>query len=122
VRVADGRWLLLHGARMHGAPEDSARLTVTLVPAPSAEITSVLLRLHGLSARERQVAELLMLGPATDEIAARLHISHHTLRDHTKSIFAKVGARSRSQLMALVSDHISPNPEALERAQAAATL
>jgi FixJ family two-component response regulator len=92
---------------MHGAPDDSARLTVTLVPAPSAEITSVLLRLHGLSAREREVAELLMLGPATDEIAARLHISHHTLRDHTKSIFRQGrrpqpltvdGARIRSHL------------------------
>jgi DNA-binding CsgD family transcriptional regulator len=49
------------------------------------------------------VAELLMLGPPTGAIAARLHISTHTLHDHVKSIFAKVGARSRSELMALGS-------------------
>ena len=104
VRLSDGRWLLLHGGRLLGAPEDSAQVTVTLTPAPRADVTSILLRLHGLSARERQVAELLMLGPPTDAIAARLHISPHTLHDHVKSIFAKVGARSRSELMALGSD------------------
>ena len=47
-----------------------------------------------------------MLGCATDAIAAWLHISHHTLRDHVKSILGKVGARSRSELMALASDHV----------------
>jgi DNA-binding CsgD family transcriptional regulator len=104
VRLADGRWLLAHGARMQGAANESAQVTVTLVPAPQADIASMLLRLHGLSAREREVAELLMLGPSTDEIAARLYISRHTLRDHVKSIFAKVGARSRSELMALASE------------------
>jgi DNA-binding CsgD family transcriptional regulator len=104
VRLVDGRWLLVHGARLQGAATDSAQVTVTLVPAPRADVASMLLRLHGLSAREREVAELLMLGPSTDEIAARLYISRHTLRDHVKSIFAKVGARSRSELMALASE------------------
>jgi DNA-binding CsgD family transcriptional regulator len=102
VRLHDGRWLLLQGGRMHGAPKNSAQVTVALVPAGRADITSILLRLHGLSARERQVAELLMLGLRTDEIAARLHLSRHTLRDHIKAIFAKVGATSRSELMAMV--------------------
>ena len=106
VRLADGRWLLLHGARMHGAATDPAQVTVTLLPAPRTDLVSLLLRLHGLSAREREVADLLMLGYATDEIAARLYISRHTLHDHVKSIFAKLGARSRSELMAIGSDHV----------------
>jgi DNA-binding CsgD family transcriptional regulator len=101
VRLSNGRWLLLHGGRMLGAPAESAHVTVTLMPAPPADITSLLLRLHGLSAREREVAELLMLGSSTESIAARLHISQHTLRDHVKAIFGKVGARSRSELMAM---------------------
>lgn len=63
VRLADGRWLLLHGGRMLGAPDDSAQAAVTLMPAPRADVMSMLLRLRGLSAREREVAELLMLGP-----------------------------------------------------------
>jgi DNA-binding CsgD family transcriptional regulator len=108
VRLTDGQWLLLQGGRMYGTPIDSAQVTVALVPAPRADLTSVLLRLHRLSAREREVAELLMHGGRTDEIAARLYISNHTLRDHVKAIFTKVGARSRSELTALVSDHTSP--------------
>jgi DNA-binding CsgD family transcriptional regulator len=106
VRLADGRWLLLHGARMHGAETDPAQVTVTLVPALHSDLISLLLRLHGLSAREREVAELLMLGYARDAIAAQLYISRHTLHDHVKSIFAKLGARSRSELMAIGSNHV----------------
>jgi hypothetical protein len=41
--------------------------------------------------------------------AARLHISRHTLRDHVKAIFAKVGAKSRSELTALVGGGSAPD-------------
>jgi DNA-binding NarL/FixJ family response regulator len=75
VRVTDDRWLLLQGGRMHGAANDSAHVTVSLMPAPRADLTSLLLRLHALSARQREVAELLTRGPRTEEIAAQLHIS-----------------------------------------------
>jgi DNA-binding CsgD family transcriptional regulator len=109
VRLTDGRWLLLQGGRMHGASNDSAQVTVALVPAPRADLITMMLRLHALSARQREVAELLMSGPRTDEIAAHLHISQHTLRDHMKAIFAKVGVQGRAELMAVVSDYISPN-------------
>jgi DNA-binding CsgD family transcriptional regulator len=104
VRLTDGRWLLAQGGRMHGAPNDAAWVTVTLVQAPRSDLTSLLLRLHTLSARQREVAELLISGHRTDEIAARLHISHHTLHDHVKAIFAKLGVQGRAELMALVSD------------------
>ena len=63
VRLVDGRWLLLHASRLHGAADGPARVAVVLDRAPRADLTSLLLRLHGLSAREREVAELLMLGP-----------------------------------------------------------
>jgi DNA-binding CsgD family transcriptional regulator len=109
VRLVDGKWLLLHASRLHGAPDGPARVAVVLDRAPRADVISLLLRLHGLSAREREVAELLMLGPRTDEIAARLHISRHTLRDHVKAIFAKVGAKSRSELTALVAGAPAPD-------------
>jgi DNA-binding NarL/FixJ family response regulator len=106
IRLLDGQWLLAHGGRMHGSPPDSAQVTVTLTQAPRADVASMLLRLHGLSAREREVAELLMTGTATEAIAGRLHISPHTLRDHVKSIFTKLGANSRAELMALGSNHV----------------
>jgi DNA-binding CsgD family transcriptional regulator len=109
VRLTDGRWLLLQGGRMHGAANDSPPVTVSLMPAPRSELTSLLLRLHGLSARQREVAQLLISGLRTDQIAARLHISPHTLHDHVKAIFTKVGVQGRAELMALVSDNVSSN-------------
>jgi DNA-binding CsgD family transcriptional regulator len=109
VRLTDGRWLLAQGGRMHGAPNDRPWVTVTLVQVPRADLTSLLLRLHTLSARQREVAELLMSGPRTDEIAAQLHISQHTLHDHVKAIFAKLGVQGRAELMALVTDYVQPN-------------
>ncbi|HEY4278593.1 MAG TPA: LuxR C-terminal-related transcriptional regulator [Conexibacter sp.] len=102
MRLPDGRWIQLQGGRLSDAPDRAARTAVTLVPASSADLTPLLLRLHGLTVRERQVAELLIAGWQTDAIATRLHISRHTLRDHVKSVFAKVGATSRFELMALL--------------------
>jgi DNA-binding CsgD family transcriptional regulator len=109
VRLTDGRWLLLQGGRMHGAVNESAHVTVGLMPAPRSDLTSLLLRLHGLSARQREVAQLLISGLRTDQIAAHLHISPHTLHDHVKAIFSKLRVQGRAELMALVSDNVSPN-------------
>jgi DNA-binding CsgD family transcriptional regulator len=82
---------------------------VTLAPPSQPELASLLLRLHGLTKREREVAELVMQRLTTDEIAARLYVSHFTVRDHVKAIFAKTGARSRADLMTLGSG-LAPPP------------
>lgn len=104
VRLTDGRWLLAQGGRLHGGPNDAERVTVTLVQAPRTHVASLLLRLHPLSARQREVAELLMSSPRTEEIAAVLNISRNTLHDHVKAVFAKLGVQGRAELMALVRD------------------
>jgi DNA-binding CsgD family transcriptional regulator len=102
ARLTDGRWVVLQGAPIIGAPA-SDQIAVTLAPPSQPELASLLLRLHGLSQRERQVAELMMRQLTTDEIAARLYISHYTVRDHVKAIYAKVGVTSRAELMTLGS-------------------
>jgi DNA-binding CsgD family transcriptional regulator len=109
VRLIDGRWLLLQGGRMHGAANDFPHVTVSLTAAPRSDIASLLLRLHGLTARQREVARLLISGLRTEQIAAHLHISPHTLHDHVKAIFTKLRVQGRAELMALVSDNASPN-------------
>ena len=109
VRLADGTWLLVHASRLAGSPGEPDRVAVVVDRAPQADVTSLLLRLHGLIARERDVAELLLSGRRTDELSARLHISRHTLRDHIKAIFAKVGASSRSEMMALIAGNTTPD-------------
>ena len=58
-----------------------------------------MLRAYGLSSRENEVARLVLLGRSTPEISAALFVSPNTVQDHLKSIFDKVGVRSRKELV-----------------------
>jgi DNA-binding CsgD family transcriptional regulator len=51
-----------------------------------------------LTAREREVGELLLRGCSSDAIALRLGITRHTVKDHRKSIFRKLGITSLAEL------------------------
>ena len=50
-----------------------------------------------LSARELEVLDLLAEGLSNKLIAHRLNISEHTVKTHVASIFAKLGASSRTE-------------------------
>ena len=52
-----------------------------------------------LSAREVEVLLLLDEHLTTDEIAARLFISEHTVRSHVKSLLRKLGVSSRREAL-----------------------
>jgi len=101
--TGEAGWLLVHADALKVAGGAEGRVAVVLEPANRAELRPLLLALHGLTERERDVTELLVAGLGTDEIAARLHISRHTLRDHVKVIFAKVGVSSRPELTAALT-------------------
>jgi DNA-binding CsgD family transcriptional regulator len=53
-----------------------------------------------LSEREREVVTLVALGRDTREIAGELHISPETVRTHVRNAMAKLGVRTRAQLVA----------------------
>jgi DNA-binding CsgD family transcriptional regulator len=103
LRLSTGQWLLVHASVLRDAAGAPTRTAVVLEPAERSRIAGLLLTLYGLSGREREVAELLIRGLPTDEVAERLTISRHTVRDHVKAIFAKVGVSSRPELTALVT-------------------
>lgn len=54
-----------------------------------------------LSPREREVRALLLGGFSTEAIALRLGISRHTVKDHRKRIFRKLGIGALAELFAL---------------------
>jgi DNA-binding NarL/FixJ family response regulator len=55
----------------------------------------------GLSRREREVLDEIVLGFDNKFIAARLCISEDTVKSHVKAIFRKLGARDRAHAVAL---------------------
>jgi two-component system response regulator DesR len=50
-----------------------------------------------LSERERQVLDMIAAGATNREIAERLFLSPHTIKDHTSALYKKIGARNRAQ-------------------------
>ena len=60
-----------------------------------------------LSPRERQILNLLAEGWSGAEIAAQLYLSAETVRTHVRNAVQKLGARTRTQAVALVLTHAS---------------
>lgn len=65
--------------------------------------------LDALSTREREIAELIAQGMSAKEVAVPLKVSPHTVRNHLKAIYRKLGIRSARGLAALLlgSDQIA---------------
>jgi PAS domain S-box-containing protein len=55
-----------------------------------------------VSARELEIVRLIALGGTAREIAEHLQLSYHTVRAHIAHTMAKLGARSRAQLVAML--------------------
>lgn len=120
LRLASGQWLTASAAPLDDGTEPSGWVAVTLQPARPAHLAPLVLAAHGLTAREQQIARLLLRGQTTEQIARRLVISRHTLRDHLKTIYAKLGVTSRPEFTALLL-HEEP-PQAGDTAVGAAGL
>jgi DNA-binding CsgD family transcriptional regulator len=104
--LSDGSWLLIQADALAGSAQQ--RTALTLRPAGRAELLPLKLALYGLTPREAQVSELLIDGRTTEEIALALHLSRHTVRDHTKAVYEKVGVHSRPELTALFTSGARP--------------
>ncbi|SFO24956.1 GAF domain-containing protein [Pseudonocardia ammonioxydans] len=114
----DGRWTTMS--------ESGWSLSVREVPGPPGSRTSItVLRLHEvasataalppslaalLSPREQEVARLVALGLQDDQIAARVFLSRHTVKQHLKAIYRKLRINSRVALTRVVLDAPVPPP------------
>jgi two-component system response regulator DesR len=50
-----------------------------------------------LSSREREVVRLIAAGATNREIAERLYLSPHTVKEYTSSVYRKLGVRNRAE-------------------------
>jgi len=99
MRTRSGGWLGVRASWLTGPGVESA-IAVVLEPASPPQLMPLLSRAHRLTPREADLVRLLVRGLSTSDLSGQLHISEHTVQDHLKSIFDKVGVRSRRELLA----------------------
>ena len=100
LQAADGRWTVVRVAPLVRA---RGGYVITLEAARSDELTPLLMRAWSLTAREREVAQLVIDGLSSEDIARALFISVYTVRDHVKAIFGKTGVGRRQDLVAALA-------------------
>ena len=109
VRDPDGRWVVVGVAPLTTGSQVAAGYAVTLDAACADDLAPLLMRAWGLTRREREVARLVIDGLSTEDIATALFISVHTVRDHLKMIFGKVGVGRRQELIAALIGRTPPS-------------
>ena len=104
--ISGAGWISPQAAKAAGASgfvskDSSAEAVVSAVravaegrtvfaPSPEAQPTP-------LSPREREVLGLLASGATNPEIATRLHLSPHTVKEHTSALYRKLRVRNRAE-------------------------
>jgi DNA-binding NarL/FixJ family response regulator len=79
---------------------DAARSGQVCVPRPHARQVEP----AALSAREKQILGLVVMGYMNSEIGERLFVAESTVKSHLSSAFAKLGVRSRNEAVELILD------------------
>ncbi|MFC9474685.1 LuxR C-terminal-related transcriptional regulator [Nocardia sp. NPDC056952] len=92
---------LARSVRTQAQPVEPLRPTAQPQP-PAAGPVPLTGESGALSDREREVAELVLLGLTYREIGARLYISAKTVEHHVARIRRRIGARSRSELLSML--------------------
>ena len=101
VRLRTGRWMSVQVDVLEpGDVDGPERLSLVIEPVAPYELAEVIAEAYGLTAREREVARLVVAGNSNPEVAAALCISVTTVQDHLKKVFAKLGVGSRHELTA----------------------
>lgn len=83
---------------------EAERLASTPQPAPNWEVQLEQVGQQvesALTARELEVARLMLSGCSSKEVARKLAISAETVKVHRKHIYAKLGIKSQSELFSL---------------------
>ena len=102
LRLRSGRWVSLQLDVLASADGDGStqKLSLVIERIDPYELADVIAAAYGLTAREREVARLVVSGCSNPQVAGALSISLTTVQDHLKKVFAKLGVSSRQELTA----------------------
>jgi DNA-binding NarL/FixJ family response regulator len=92
IRMVSAGFIILPRFDRDDAPDRARTLDRSVVPEPAATV---------LTAREIEVLALLARGASNKLVARELDISVHTAKFHVASVLAKLGARNRSDAVAM---------------------
>jgi DNA-binding CsgD family transcriptional regulator len=99
VRTRVGRWISLYAERL---ATDPTQVTMIIEPCRPTEIAQIIADAYQLTPRERDIVRLLSTGHSRGDIARLLVVSAHTVDDHIKRLYSKLGVRSRPELTAKI--------------------
>ena len=99
VRGRSGDWVSVQGLPLSGTAGQRS-VVLTVERAAASAVGAMAIAARGLTQREQDVVGLVMQGASTKAIAAALHLSPHTVQDHLKAVFAKLGVSTRRDLVA----------------------
>lgn len=98
-----GDWLTLHASVLLGAGGAGGQVVITAMAPSASELLDLSLLAHRLAPAERSAVALVLSGRSTKQIADELVLSPHTVQDRMQDVFAKVGVRSRRELVATLA-------------------
>ena len=98
VRTADRWWVRARAEPIASASGSLRGITIVIDAARAGYILPLAASAYRLTGRELEVVRCVLNGLDTRSVAASLHIAEYTVQDHLKSVFGKVGVRSRREL------------------------
>ena len=100
VALRNGRRAVLRGSSSSAGDPTGSMVTVLELQGSDLELAPTPLRV--LTPREREVARAVVDGLSDRQIGEHLVLSHHTVRQHVRQIYRKLGVDSRVALTRLL--------------------
>jgi len=60
---------------------------------------------YGISVRQREIIDLIIQGKSNKDIAGKLFIAPHTVKNHIYSLYQKLGVKSRYELINMILEY-----------------